>query len=291
MAIEVKRIVPSSSGKTAKPMIQKPKLELKLQTELNEPPQELRHYSLLIYGEKKIGKTTLAARFPGAYFLSTEPGVKALKVLSSRITKWDELVGYLKLIEDKNDPNLTVVVDTIDLAYEMLFDMICREKGIEHPNEEKDYGETWRQIKRAFRKVVDRLCALPGGCVLLSHDTDKEIVLRNGETVERTQPTMAKQALGEVEGAMDFIGCYQYDDLDRVLVVSGNQRLVAGRRLGENNDFFKTPKGEDVTQIPMGTTSLEGYNNLLRAFRNQQATPTGAASKTPALKVLVKKVK
>lgn len=280
----IKRLTPGASTSAAKPVVVAgPKLQLSLQTKVNKPPSSLSAYSMLIYGSKKIGKTTLAARFPSAYFLSTEPGTKALKVLSSSCPSWDHLSGYADLLVAANDPGQTVVVDVIDLAYEMIYDKICRQQKIESPTDENDYGATWRKIRRTFRELIEKLVALPGGCIFLSHDTEKEIELRNGDKVDRVQPTMGKQALQEVEGIVDFIGYYGYEDDERFLWIRGKQTMVAGCRLGEYHDFFKTTAGEDVTRIPMGSSSQEAYDNLLRAFRNQQVTPTGVTDTKDAV--------
>ena len=58
---------------------------LTLPTEKSKPSSRLGDYTWLIYGAKKIGKTSLVAQFPETLILSFEPGTKALEVFQTRI--------------------------------------------------------------------------------------------------------------------------------------------------------------------------------------------------------------
>lgn len=254
------------------------KLDLKLETEPSEPPTAFGAYSALIYGNKGIGKTSLASRFPGAYFLSTEPGTKALRVLGSRVPDWDHFVGYVDLMVEEANPQRTVVVDIIDLAYDYIYDKICKSLMIDSPTEENDFGATWKKIRRLFREQITRLCELPGGVVFLSHDTEREIEMRDGTKIERVQPTMSKQALFEVEGLVDFIGHYHADGNERFMTIQPTQEVVAKCRPVEKfvvRGGKPGVGGDQVVRVPMGRSSLEAYENLIRAFNNQQETADG----------------
>ncbi len=258
----------------------KAKLDLVLATERNVPPEGIAGYSICIFGAKKIGKTSLAAEFPGAYFLATEPGTKALRVRSSFIPDWDHFVGYIDLLEKQKDPEMTVIVDIIDLAYDMIYDKTCKALGIKSPTEEKDFGATWREIKKLFRQQVQRIISMPGGALFLSHDTEKEITLRDGSKTDRVQPTMSKAPLGEVEGIVDLIGFYGYDGEDRFLSIKGHSELMAGSRLVERFLVKGKEAGtadSSVHRIPMGSSAKESYKNILKAFNNQQETVDGTA--------------
>lgn len=254
----------------------KEKISLSLPDEINTPSDELRDYSILLYGAKKIGKTSLASRFPDAYFLSLEPGTKALRVLRSDVRKWEELDGYLKLLEE-TDRFRTIIVDTVDLAYEYAFDYICRKKVIKHPNEENDYGATWREIAALFRSFVMRILRLNRGVVFISHDMEREIELRDGTKIDRVQPTMDRKAMAVVEAVVDLICNYSYDGKRRVLRIDGSQETVAGCRLEEH--FLRkggSPRvaGDRIQTIDMGNSSQESYDNFIAAFNNQQSSVT-----------------
>jgi len=283
----IKRI---QAGKAAAPP-PKPKLDLSLPTEVNEPSDNIADYSVLIYGAKKIGKTSLCARFPNTFFMACEPGTKGLKVFTRPVRNWEEFLGYVDLLE-KDKRFRTVVVDTIDLAYEYAFDYICRKKMIGHPSEEDDFGATWKEITAEFRKGVLRLIMMNKGVVFTSHDVEKEIELRDGTKIDRVQPTMAKSAMSVVEALVDIIMNYAYDGSKRILRLDGRQDLVAGNRAEQHfirkGGDYNAP-GDRVLTVSMGKTAEESYENLMAAFTNQQdssdvtiqSSPSGLVKKRP----------
>lgn len=243
-----------------------------LPTEPNEPSSELGSYSMLIYGRKKIGKTSLSSEFPNAFIISCEPGAKALRVFKSEIRDWKTACLCIDAVvrSPKFD---TIVVDTVDLLYDFIFDEVCTKQMIEHPNDENDFGATWRKIRKSFRQQIQKLLTCGKGVIFLSHDTEKEQEDREGGKFDRIQPTMAKQAMEEIEGVVDLIGLYDYDGEKRVLRVAGDQFMVAGCRCKEN--FVR--KGGDpgveadrVRVIDMGNSSQESYSNFVKAFNNEQ---------------------
>ena len=254
---------------------QKDKLELTLDCKTNIPPTDLRRYAWLIYGNKGIGKTSLASRFEGAFFLALEPGTKGLRVASKPVPDWEHFVGYIDLLVNASNPKLTVIVDTIDLAYDYAFDFECKRLKIDNPREENDFGATWRRIRKMFRQQIERLMLLPGGVVFVSHDTEKEVTLIGSDgafVTDRVQPTIARQGLMEIEGLVDIVAYYGYDMGERCLWLDGSQQRVAKCRPEDN--FLVKGTTDRVTCIPMGTTSQQAYDNLLRAFDNQQLTAT-----------------
>jgi phage nucleotide-binding protein len=271
------------------PVAPKPKVTVTLPTQPSEPATELRDYTMLWYGAKGIGKTTLAAEFPGALFINTEPGTKALRVYSTPARNWEQMVATIDaIVADKSGKFKTVIVDTVDLAYEYAFQHICKKKMIAHPNEENDFGQTWKEIKGAFREQMGRLMACKA-VVFLSHDTEKEIELRDGNKVDRVQPTMASQALNEIEGIVDIVGHYCFERDVRFMRLVGSQVEVAKCRCEENfvrkGGKPRTP-GDKILSIPMGLTPQESYKNLLLAFNNGQVDvdPLTSSTSEPVVK-------
>ena len=266
----------------SKPAVNKKVLDLSLDVDNNEPPADMRRYSWLLYGNKGIGKTSLASRFDGAFFLALEPGIKGLKVKGKPVPDWDHFVGYVDLLVQKNDPEMTVVVDTVDLVYDHIYDHECKRLKIDSPRDENDFGATWRKIRKEFRKQVERLMLLPGGVVFISHDTEKEVTMIGSDgsfVTDRVQPTIAKQGLMEIEGLVDIVGYYGYEGDERFLWLDGSQNRVAKCR-PETHFRIKGDMETRVSRVPMGKTSQEAYANLKKAFENKQETQTGSAPKT-----------
>ena len=275
-------------GVKNKPVVERQRVVLP--EEPNEPSDRLADYSILLYGAKKIGKTTLAAEFPNPFVMATEPGTKALRIRAGQVRSFEEALGTVDALEAKFKAGekycATVAVDTVDLLYEQAFAWICRKKGIKHPHDVDDYGMTWKEIRAAFRDLIVRILRLPCGVIFISHDAEKEIELSDGSKIDRTQPTMAGQALQEIEGIVDIIAHYGFERRLRALRIRGMQEIVAGSRLREHF-LVKGGKPENpadrVELIPCGETSRDTFRALMRAFNNEQPTTALPLSAKPKL--------
>jgi hypothetical protein len=254
--------------------------------EMTIPLEILQAYATLLFGEKKIGKTTLAAMFPGAYFLAAEPGTKALSVYQTVINDWRTFRAAVKALR-KDIKFQTTVVDTIDLAYKFCDKYVCDQLGIEHVSE-AGWGKGWAGVREEFESVLRDLLSAPGkGTILISHSVEKEIQRRDGSKYDRIQPTMPNIAREIAEAMVDIWAYYSYDGSNRVLTIRGDDHITAGHRL---ESHFKY-KGRDVVTIDMGTTKEEGYKNFIDAFHNRYVIPDPPPVEDAPRKAVVKKLK
>jgi hypothetical protein len=254
---------------------------LQLPTELSVPSANLRDYVLLIYGEKKIGKTSLCARFPNTLFLMFEPGTKALRILGMAVPSWETFIKIIDLLHsDAGQRYDTVVVDTVDIAYELCQSYVCTKAGVDHPHDANDFGKTWQAITQEFTKQMGRLLNLGKGVIVLSHGEEVNIPTRTQGTYCKIMPTMATKAAKYFAGIADVIAYYGYYDTVRYLVIAGSDYIQAGSRVEEN---FRTVDGRRISAIPMGTSADEAYENILLAFDNKQVDPCDHVSGVPTL--------
>lgn len=239
--------------------VSKTKQRLTLPSELSTPSKKLEDYSMLLFGEKKIGKTSLAAQFGDAFFMMFEPGGRALSIAQEPIHNWSDAKGYLKLLK-KDKRFRTVVVDTADLAFKRCQRYVVNKLGVEHPADE-EWGKGWESLRDEFTTWVMELLMLPKGVIFISHATEKEIRKRSGVKFHRTMPTMAGQASDILEGVIDIWAYYHYEGKRRVLTVKGDEHTGAGHRV----------KGHfvGIRDIPMGRSAEEAYENFMKAWNNQ----------------------
>jgi hypothetical protein len=258
-----------------------------LATSLSAPSESLQDYSVLLFGEKKIGKTSLASMFPKAYFLSTEPGTKALSVYKTDVSDWRTFKAAVRALR-KDTTYKNTVVDTVDLAYKMCEKYVCNELGIDHVSE-ADWGKGWAGVREEFEMVLRDLIAAPGkGTILISHAVEKEIKRRTGEKYDRIQPTMPNIARDIAEAMVDIWAYFSYDGDRRTLTIRGDDHITAGHRLQNRFRYH----GQEVVTIDMGVTKEEAYDNFLAAFNNEYKVdaPVPAPDPSPVRKI-VKKVK
>lgn len=243
--------------------------------------ENLEDYLILMYGERKIGKTSLWSRFPDAFFLMCDPGGKALRLYQpmdeegkpKAITTWNEFKGYVDALEDsKFGP---FIVDTADRAYELCFDHMCKNVlYLDHPADADDYGKSWGQINAEFMHTIERLISFGRGVVLLSH-----AVLRKSriDKAERLQCSLSGSIGDKITGIVDVWGYYGYEGPHRYWQIRGEQDIDAGCRLEEH---FQNTDGSPIKRIYMGTSADEARDNLLKAYRNE--TVRSPAARTPS---------
>lgn len=264
------KIVKPTGSKKNKPLRKKPKAVegLSLPTEKSEPADSILAYSMLVYGKKKIGKTSLISNFEDTMFLMCEPGGKALSVYQRPVRNWSEFVAYVDLlIEDTTFK--TVAIDTGDFLYEFCMEYVCEKLAIEHPSDEA-YGKGWKAVRAEFTLQVTRLLHSGKGVVFISHSKEEEFNTRRGDTYHKTVSSMPGQAKDVLEGLVDIWVNYDYDGTDRFLIIGGNDEVDAGHRL---EGRFKYTDGTPVTKIPMGKSAKEGYENFMAAFNNELEKP------------------
>ncbi len=235
-----------------------------------EPRDDLSVYSYLIYGQKKIGKTTLASCFPDALFFMFEPGAKALRVRWVDCSTWKDAVGYLSALEatpaDKRPK--TVVIDTGFEANLKCMRYICDKENIDYPRED-NFGKDWDKIKRELRGFHDRIFALGIGLVVLCHETVKEQQTFTGQKYDQVVPLLQKATDEFYRAAIDNVWWYHYRGKQRFLQIRGTDHAMGGTAL-QANRFFNTPTGEIVYAIPIGSDPAGGMKAIENAFHNHQ---------------------
>lgn len=237
--------------------------KFRLPTEPSIPSDDLGDYTWLIFGEKKIGKTSLTALFGRTLHLFTEPGGKALRLYPVVIDDWRKFQKAIRALRKDKDYD-TVVIDIVDKLWPMSEDYICEKFVIEDLAEE-EWGKGWRAQKREFERQIDVLLSLGKGVVFISHAQEAEVETRDGDTYDRMQPTMHKKMRETIEGVVDIWAYYTYDRKRRVLQILGDDHVSAGHRL---DGRFLTPDGRPLRRIDMGMSAKSAYRNVVAAFNN-----------------------
>lgn len=128
---------------------------------------------VLLYGMHGVGKTTLAAQFPGAVFIDTEGGSGHLDVARfPRPTSWNELLQMVSYA-GRTMRGGTLVIDSADWAERLCTEHVCQVKqwdGIEAPG----YGKGYVVVKDEFSRLLNGLDYVIGSAnanvVLVAHD-------------------------------------------------------------------------------------------------------------------------
>jgi len=189
-----------------------------------KPKTSISDLTALLYGPSKIGKSTWCSQAENALFLATEPGLNSLEVFETPITCWDDLLNACAEIADGKHDFKTIIVDTVDNAYRMCSDYVCKKFKIEHESD-LGYGKGYALINNEFQRVLNKLAFLPYGLVLISHSHELEIETRTGKHT-KIVPTLPEKARKLVTGLVDLI---LYCDLEQIPGENGKpvyQRVI-----------------------------------------------------------------
>ena len=137
---------------------------------------------VVIYGVHGIGKTTLAAKLPGALFLDFEDGTHGLevdKVASADLPKsYDGMKGLVSELKRDHQGYERLVIDTADKFEQNLATELAKEKKVEDIFAVNDYGRTISVHKSGMASVLDALTELAKSgmdVVILAHETSRKV--------------------------------------------------------------------------------------------------------------------
>jgi len=108
-----------------------------------------RAQKVLIYGVEKIGKSSLAAKFPSPLFLDVEEGTHQLDLNRLDIKTADELDEALTDVAKDQHNYKTLVIDSVDWAERLMANRVCAKnkwESIETPG----YGKGFNMLAEAF---------------------------------------------------------------------------------------------------------------------------------------------
>jgi len=242
-------------------------------TERSKPSPNLMDYTWLIYGDKGIGKTSLAAQMDSdgegkVLFAMFEPGGRALSIFKTdTITDWGFFRDIVSALQADRQGYNTIVIDPGSTAYQRCLEWVCKSLNIVHPGMVKDYGASWSQVNTEFQQLHSQIASLGMGFIVLAHDKEAERERRSGATYTKTVPVMSGSTEEFYAGIVDVIAHYEYRGKERFLRIRGDEDCEAKCRL---DHAFLTPGGARIVRIPMGSNPREGFRNLKTAFQNKQ---------------------
>ncbi|MHB9124599.1 MAG: ATP-binding protein [Armatimonadota bacterium] len=230
-----------------------------LPTAKTPPKPDLANLTVLVYGATKIGKSTWCSNADAALFLSTEPGLNSLEVFQTPITSWEELLAVCGEIAEGKHPFKTVVIDTIDNAYRMCSDYVCRKHRVEH-EADLTYGKGYSLVQNEFQRVLNKLAFMPYGLFLISHSQNTEIEGRSGKYT-KVVPTLPEKARKIVLGLVDMV---LFCDIE---AVPGTDGKMSVRRVMRTKPSLHYEAGDRTGRLPEVIDLA--YDKFIKAFNAQ----------------------
>lgn len=210
-----------------------------LPTTKTKPKAGLAEFTTLIHGMPKIGKSRFVASAPDVLFLPFEAGLGALSVYQplddegnpTIIESWKQFLNILGEIKDSGDMYKTLCIDTVEIAYQLCLEYICKKNGISHPGRVKDFGASWKDVSCEFARVLNKLIAMPQGLFIISHSKMVEINTPSGP-IFRTVPDISEGARKRLTQIVDTTLFFDMeDDILTIKGAKGAPKAVAGQEI------------------------------------------------------------
>lgn len=137
---------------------------------------------IVIYGQEGVGKSTLAACFPGAIFIDCEGSTSRMNVRRlPKPTSWAMLEQEMEyiLFNCKTKGYQTIIIDTFDWAEKLAIEELCNEHNVTGI-EGFGYGKGWEFEKEKIGRFLDRtdkLISAGVNIVLLCHAISRKTTL------------------------------------------------------------------------------------------------------------------
>ncbi len=127
-----------------------------LPKEKSKPKKRLEDYSILLYGQPKIGKSTFCSQFDEPLFLATEAGLNALEVYQVAIPTWEKFLEACAAIAKGDHQFKTIVIDTVDNLWKSCSEYVRKRHNIHHESD-LEWGKGWELVKDEFSRALTKL--------------------------------------------------------------------------------------------------------------------------------------
>ena len=206
-----------------------------------------------LMGNNKMGKTTIATKFPKHFLLAFEKGYNAIPgAMAQPINSWGEFRKVLRQLKEPQAKQMfeTIVVDTADIAYDYVEKYICdnakRPDGGYGVDSIGDipFGKGYTMVAKEFDECLRSIVQMGYGLVLISHAVDKTFKDEQGEEFNQIVPTLGNKPRNIVSRMCDIIGYsrgveLESGEIETRLFIRGTHRFVAGSRFKYTPDWIK----------------------------------------------------
>ncbi len=208
-----------------------------LPTTKTPPKSALSDYTILIYGPAKFGKSEFCSKAEDALFLATEPGLNSIEAYQEPIPSWEKLLAACAELAEGKHRFKTVILDTVDQAYKLCAEHVCRQLKITHESD-LPQSKGYSVVNNEFHRVLRKLAFLPYGLFLVAHSQEKEIETRTGRFMKAipTLPEKPRKIVLELVDVILFCDFEVADDQSgaksfrRVLRTKPSPNFEAGDR-------------------------------------------------------------
>lgn len=169
--------------------------------------KDLKGKFVCIYGQPKIGKTTLATQFPKNLLLGFEHGWNAISGIKAvDITKWTDFKTVLRQLAKPDARKIydTITIDTIGIAWDACEQFICQQNSVQKLSD-IPWGQGYSAAKKEFENALRQITQMGYGLVIIAH-AETRIEKDGDNETQILSPAIPKRAYAIVNQLVDIIG-------------------------------------------------------------------------------------
>jgi len=243
-------------------------MESKLAAEKSKVVTDPYAYMYLFYGEKGIGKSTLASQMADPYFLCTESAHRHLSIFKSDVTDWEEVQGIVREVcEGTRFRNL--VFDVASGIHQILCKHLITEAQVKDINDGVlGYGKGYREAKLTLRKMINYIGGKGKGVILLEHEMLKDSTFEGAGEYSRYFAAFTGSERAAIMPPVDIVGRLfpgKYTDGDEIKY----GRFVSFQNTPEWEGTDKSNRLSGVDRIRM-TSAENCWKDIEKVFKESE---------------------
>lgn len=239
--------------------------------------KDLTGYITYIFGQAKIGKTSLAAQAPDCLLLACERGYNTIAgIIAQDITSWSDMRQVWRELKkpEVRERFKVLIVDTVDLAAKYCTKYICNQNGISELSE-LGYGKGYALMRNEFEDIFNSLTQLGYAVIFISHAQDSVFTRPDGTEYNKIVPSLSPAKVNAIiENMADIYGYAHFKNQEeRVITLRSNDDTIAcGTRFKYMEN--EVPLNYDaLVKAIRRAIDLEGENAGEEFITNEPITP------------------
>lgn len=198
-------------------------------------------WMVAIYGQPSVGKSELAAKAPGAFFLDLENGLRYIDCWKTedRITTYDDVIKWMTWAAH-NDEVKTLVFDTLDELEKMLqvraveaYNRDAKKKVSDYPEIPYGRGPDFLTYEwRRFLDLCDRFRGRGRNVLFVGHEAIQKFANPTDSDFNYYSPNIEKKAIPVFLAKLDAMLFARFEVLLKEVNDDGKGKAVGtGRRI------------------------------------------------------------
>lgn len=227
-------------------------------------------FTMLLYGQTGIGKTTFAARAPKSLILNIENGLKGIDLkgcgayATSQITEWKPCLATIHKFAEQERFD-TLVVDSVTRMQELMTRDICTTHN-KSSLAEFGYGAGYALFAaeaQVFIEVIDHLKAAGKNVVLIAHEQVETFNDPENEAYDRFNISLDKRIAEKIRAAVDHVWYMHFEKTiketaqgrmrakhrGRVMLQTSASGAVVAKTRGQREQFIEVKNGQTDKDI------------------------------------------